>query len=149
MARGMVERDHSAATTAVEFFRAQGSLPTLMVACVVAGLSAHDPRPWLHEAHQLARQLGDGWMRHTVKAFMVRLGVTPPRTRADRTELSVPERMVITLVRKGLTNRQIAAAVNVSEKTVENHLTRLFAKTGCRSRLDLAAASLDGRIAVA
>jgi hypothetical protein len=28
----------------------------------------------------------------------------------------------------------------------ENHLTRLFARTGCRSRVELAAASIDGRL---
>ena len=39
--------------------------------------------------------------------------------------------------------------MQASEKTVENQLTRLFAKTGCRSRLDLATASLEGRLAVA
>jgi DNA-binding CsgD family transcriptional regulator len=37
----------------------------------------------------------------------------------------------------------------VQEKTVEGNLTRLFAKTGCRSRVELAAASLSGRIGIA
>ena len=45
-----------------------------------------------------------------------------------------------------MTNRQIASSVRISEKTVENYLTKLFARTGCRSRLDLAAASLEGRL---
>jgi DNA-binding NarL/FixJ family response regulator len=36
--------------------------------------------------------------------------------------------------------------LRVSEKTVENRLTRLFARTGCRSRVELATASLEGRL---
>ncbi len=56
---------------------------------------------------------------------------------------------IIDLIQQGLTNRPIAAAVRVGEKTVENHLTRLFAQTGCRSRLDLATANLEGRLTVA
>ncbi|MBP2321995.1 DNA-binding CsgD family transcriptional regulator [Kibdelosporangium banguiense] len=34
----------------------------------------------------------------------------------------------------------------MSEKTVENNLTRLFARTGCRSRLDLTLACMQGRL---
>jgi DNA-binding NarL/FixJ family response regulator len=76
------------------------------------------------------------------------MGVALPRARAARDEFTDVELRIIALVRQGMTNRQIAAAVQVSEKTVENHLTRLFAKTGCRSRLDLATASLEGRLTV-
>ena len=43
-------------------------------------------------------------------------------------------------------NRQIAIDMRISEKTVENRLSRLFARTGCRSRVELAAASLEGRL---
>lgn len=50
------------------------------------------------------------------------------------------------LVSDGFTNRQIAMAVRVSEKTVESHLTHLLARTGCRSRVELAAAHLEGKL---
>jgi DNA-binding NarL/FixJ family response regulator len=63
--------------------------------------------------------------------------------------LSATELRIIELIRNGQTNRQIAAALWVSEKTVENHLTRLFARTGRRSRLDLAVASLEDRLVAA
>ncbi|WP_078491784.1 helix-turn-helix domain-containing protein [Streptomyces yerevanensis] len=52
------------------------------------------------------------------------------------------------MVGRGLTNRQIARELQVSEQTVENNLTQVFAKTGCRSRLDLALAVMEGRPAV-
>ncbi|MER5220538.1 helix-turn-helix domain-containing protein [Streptomyces flaveus] len=52
------------------------------------------------------------------------------------------------MVGRGLTDRQIARELQVSEKTVENNLTQVFAKTGCRSRLDLALAVMEGRPAV-
>jgi DNA-binding CsgD family transcriptional regulator len=34
--------------------------------------------------------------------------------------------------------------LGISEKTVENSLTRLFARTGLRSRVELAAATVGG-----
>ncbi len=147
--RGMAEQDRAAAIAAVEILRKQAGQPDLMIACVTVALLADEPRPWFHEAYEVARRLGDDWMRLTIKAFMAGSGLTPPRYRARSAELSTVEQAIITLIQRGLTNRQIAASIQVSEKTVENHLTRLFAKTGCRSRLDLATASLEGRLGLA
>jgi DNA-binding CsgD family transcriptional regulator len=53
------------------------------------------------------------------------------------------ERRLVEIIRDEPTNRQIAVALNISEKTVEYHLTRIFARTGCPSRVELAAASLS------
>ena len=39
----------------------------------------------------------------------------------------------------GKTNREVAAVLFLSEKTVGNHLERIFAKLGLRSRAALAA----------
>ena len=40
----------------------------------------------------------------------------------------------------GRTNREIAGALHLSEKTVENHLSRIFGKLGATSRLQVATA---------
>ena len=61
-----------------------------------------------------------------------------------RDAFSTVEREIIGLIRRGWTNRQIAVQVRMSEKTVETYLTRLFARTGCRSRVELATANLSG-----
>ncbi|WP_234361350.1 LuxR family transcriptional regulator [Plantactinospora sp. BB1] len=48
------------------------------------------------------------------------------------------ERQVAELAGDGLTNREIAAALFVTEKTVEMHLTHVFAKLDVRNRVGLA-----------
>ncbi|ANN15921.1 LysR family transcriptional regulator [Amycolatopsis orientalis] len=59
-----------------------------------------------------------------------------------REPLSETELGILALVRTGRTNRQIARAVRISEKTVEKHLTRLFVKAGCQTRYGLATSKL-------
>ncbi|MFF5563197.1 LuxR C-terminal-related transcriptional regulator [Streptomyces sp. NPDC012623] len=53
--------------------------------------------------------------------------------------LSQRERQILGLVCRGMSNRDIAGALFVSVKTVEAHLTRVFRKTGTRSRAALVA----------
>jgi DNA-binding CsgD family transcriptional regulator len=56
------------------------------------------------------------------------------------------EAEVLTLLAQGLSNRQIAARLFLSHRTVEHHIARLLAKTGSANRTALAtyAATLDG-----
>lgn len=49
-------------------------------------------------------------------------------------KLSAREREVTALLADGLDNRQIAARLLVSEKTVRNHVTSIFCKLGVRTR---------------
>ena len=53
--------------------------------------------------------------------------------------LTVRELRIAELVAQGRNNREIAAELRLSEKTVKNHLTRIFQKLGFRSRTQLAA----------
>jgi DNA-binding CsgD family transcriptional regulator len=58
------------------------------------------------------------------------------RGRSDA-ELTERERDIAELVAAGSSNKQVAATLFLSEKTVENALTRVYAKLGVRSRSQL------------
>ena len=52
--------------------------------------------------------------------------------------LTAAERRVAVLVAEGRTNREVAAALFLGERTVASHLTHIYAKLGVRSRTELA-----------
>ena len=66
-------------------------------------------------------------------------GLHQARGTRDDVNLTPQEEAVTALVARGLTNREVAAELFVSPKTVQYHLTRVYAKLGVRSRSELAA----------
>ncbi|MEV5973033.1 response regulator transcription factor [Streptomyces sp. NPDC051921] len=66
----------------------------------------------------------------------------PETARAPEDErlagLSERERSVLDLIGEGLTNRQIAKQLYLSEKTVKNHISRLLGKLGVERRVQAA-----------
>lgn len=59
--------------------------------------------------------------------------------------LTAAEQQVAALVAQGRTNREAGAALFMSHKTVEAHLTRIYARFGIRSRAELAARMAGGQ----
>lgn len=57
----------------------------------------------------------------------------------DGGPLSRREAEIAELVGRGLTNRQIAAAAHISERTVETHVQHVLAKLGFSGRSQIAA----------
>ena len=55
------------------------------------------------------------------------------------------ERRVLQELELGLSNKTIAAALIVSPRTVESHLSSLLAKTGCQNRTQLVLWALGER----
>ena len=146
LSRGMVHRDLVYLQVGLDLARTRGNRPDLMRDCLAVAQFAPDPQPWLHEAYEIAGQCDSPILREIIREMIRDRGVAAPRARGRKDSLSTTERRIIELIQDGLTNRQIALDIRVSEKTVENHLTRLFARTGCRSRVELATASLEGRL---
>jgi DNA-binding NarL/FixJ family response regulator len=67
---------------------------------------------------------------------------TPRRPRFGMPALTATERRVTALVADGLSNSQIAAALGVSRRTVESHVSSVYRKLEVTSRVALARAAL-------
>jgi DNA-binding CsgD family transcriptional regulator len=68
-----------------------------------------------------------------IAALRVKPGPTDPESPLSRREQQVAQ-----LVARGLTNRQIAGELFVSERTAENHVQHILAKLGLRNRTQIA-----------
>src|SRR5215470_9960571 len=61
-----------------------------------------------------------------------------PKTDDSSEELSGREEIILAQVSKGLTNKEIARALNLREKTVKHYMTNIMQKLGVRNRLEAA-----------
>jgi DNA-binding NarL/FixJ family response regulator len=57
--------------------------------------------------------------------------------------LSEREIEIIGLVAEGLTNQEIAASLTISKRTVDNHVSNIFTKTGAKNRVALLNWAMD------
>jgi DNA-binding CsgD family transcriptional regulator len=86
----------------------------------------------LHEALSTFEALGS-----PLWAERVRAELTPTSARRPRQTLTEAETRTSRLAASGLTNREIAAALFISQKTVEATLARSYRKLGIRNRSEL------------
>ena len=95
----------------------------------------------LQRAREMAVSRGAARLADAAAAELRSSGVRLRRTPARGADALTPgERRVVELAVTGLSNRDIAQSLFVSEKTVEAHLGRAYKKLGIRSRGRLAAA---------
>jgi DNA-binding CsgD family transcriptional regulator len=91
-------------------------------------------RATLEQALTIFEQLGAPLWAERAHAELQRIGGRAP----SRGELTEAESRIAALVAEGRTNREVAAALFVTEHTVERALTRTYRKLGVRSRAELA-----------
>ncbi len=87
---------------------------------------------WVGES-LLSRLLGGMWQRQSGKA-----AAGDPTANSRLAALSAREREIARRVSIGESNKEIARALKIAERTVKAHLTAVFGKLGVRDRLQLA-----------
>ena len=87
----------------------------------------------LNDALRIFEQLGNPLWVERAHAELVRTTMSGSRA----VDLTPTERRVADLAAEGLSNRDVAASLYISAKTVEAHLSRIYRKLGIRSRAEL------------
>jgi DNA-binding CsgD family transcriptional regulator len=91
-------------------------------------------RATLSDALDRFEQLGAPLWAERTRAELARIGGRA----SSRDELTDAESRIAALVAEGMTNREVAAALFLTEHSVETSLTRVYRKLGVRSRTELA-----------
>jgi DNA-binding NarL/FixJ family response regulator len=106
----------------------------LMQHCLAAGADAYIVKDSsLQELVAAIKTLGEGssYVDPRVAASLLRR--RGPSNRPTN-ELSPREREIIRLIAQGLSNRDIGRRLVLSEKTIKNHVSHIFAKIHCTAR---------------
>jgi len=88
----------------------------------------------LDTVHHLVLEQDQAWPRWLAEVRDFLPVVRPADTQAEFASLTPRERELVELIAQGRDNAQIAAALSLSEKTVRNHVTSIFAKLEVDSR---------------
>jgi DNA-binding NarL/FixJ family response regulator len=88
-------------------------------------------------------ELGAPLWAARARAELARIGGRP----AASGDLTATERRVAELVAEGLSNKEVAAALFVTPKTVATELSRIYGKLGVHSRTQLAHRLAEGQTA--
>ena len=115
--------------------------PERLLAAAVAYQSALEPRPYREAlspgaaAARLTERVAAGALDgESASAVLSVAGHATSRVRRDDA-LTPRETTILGFVARGLSNREIAARLVLSEKTVRNHVERTYAKIGATNRV--------------
>lgn len=102
-----------------------------------------DARPHLRTALEVFEDLeATRWATRAAQELRASGETARRRDVTTATQLTAQERQVAMLVRQGLSNRDAAAQLFLSPRTVDFHLRNVFSKLGLSSRAELAAVQL-------
>jgi DNA-binding CsgD family transcriptional regulator len=98
-----------------------------------------DAQPHLEAAYRRFVEVGANGWADQARSELLAIGA-PPRAATPRVlgALSPQEEQVAAIAATGASTREIAAALFLSPKTIETHLTRIYKKVGVRSKAELA-----------
>jgi DNA-binding CsgD family transcriptional regulator len=154
--RAYASGDPEPARRAQQLAEAEGAAVLTAEALLARGQVGDDPARTLAAAHAAWERIGARGRVAEVAAIMRSAGLPAPAPLVPAAAapatgpavLTARERSVAVLVHEGRTNQQIAHALNISVKTVEAYLTRLYRKTSCSSRVELAVAVTERRLII-
>ena len=144
-----VTGDVDAGLRAAAVAEAEGAPFELARCRLVLGELGVDSAVNLRSAFVAFRAIGAVGLARRTGTMLRARGLPVPRSgRAEASPgaLTPVETSLTRLVVEGLSNRQIAAAMHYSAKTVEAYLSRIYAKTGFASRVELTRAAYSGAL---
>ncbi len=133
-----VRQDNRANTIPVLFLSAKGQsqdrVKGLKTGADIYMVKPFEPEELVAQVESSLKQ-AERWDRGKVKS---REPSDIMRKVRSNVELTPTENKVVKLVARGMANREIAKEMNVSQRTIESHVSNMLSKTGLHNRTELA-----------
>jgi DNA-binding NarL/FixJ family response regulator len=118
--------------------------PDVMQRCLSAGADGYivkDVTP--NEFLRAVKSVSDGetYVDPRIAGRLLKRGVGNDRL-GGSSDLSIREVEVVRLIVAGMSNKEISANLHLSEKTIKNHVSRIFTKFNCTARTQAAVYAL-------
>jgi HD-GYP domain-containing protein (c-di-GMP phosphodiesterase class II) len=128
----------------------QLAMPDRVLACAVSYQSALEPRPYREAlgpagaARRLRERVRDGELDPSAaEAVLHASGHATTKRKPKPHGLTAREVEVLRLVAQGASNKEIAATLVLSEKTVRNHVEHVYSKIGVSNRIGASMYALE------
>lgn len=121
-----------------------GTLRALESGCTGIFLKHSPPAQLVQAIHHVIA--GETWLDPKAMRSLVAGATGRSEEQRSSQPLTARERMVLKAVFQGLTNKEIAAQVGISESSVKAAMQQLFDKTGVRTRSQLVRIALERNV---
>jgi DNA-binding NarL/FixJ family response regulator len=123
--------------------------PDVMQRCLNTGVDGYlvkdlTPNEFLHAIKSVAG--GETYVDPRIAGRLLRRRSSSNRF-PDPCDLSAREIEVVRLIVAGMSNKEISASLHLSEKTIKNHVSRIFTKFNCTARTQAAVFALRSGLA--
>lgn len=133
-------REHIAVDT--NAWWCDGPVSLTLASLAIASDDARSAIPLLAEAEAVAKRTGDVYSLERIARLRQRVPAGEGAPPSDHTLLTEREHTVLTLLVDGLSNREIAAALNFSPSTIRNDVTAIYRKLDVAGRPQAAARAI-------
>jgi len=102
----------------------------------------------LHKAITTVAGGGNYYSEELFNFFTRKLNPKEDKKEENKIQFTSREKEILQLLSEGLSNKEIAEVLYVSERTVVGHKSNMLAKTGCKSAISLLAYALRHRLII-
>lgn len=102
----------------------------------------------LHKAITTVASGGNYYSEELFNFFTRKLNTRDSKNNVDNIQFTAREKEVLQLLSEGLSNKEIAEVLYISERTVVGHKSNMLAKTGCKSAVSLLAYAIRHKLII-
>lgn len=146
--RVALKENPSLKVISLTMFTEDDYVQSMMDAGVKGFLVKNINKETLHKAITTVAGGGNYYSEELFKFFTRKVNTKDETQNSDEVKFTAREKEILQLLSEGLSNKEIAEVLYVSERTVVGHKSNMLAKTGCKSAISLLAYALRQKLII-